>query len=343
LSDVHKSFGSSAVLRGVSFEVRAGEIMGVLGPSGSGKSTVLMILAGLEQPDRGEIRWNGELINEIPPHQRDFGLMFQDYVLFPHMNVAENIAFGLRMEAMEPRAIKTRVGQLLELTSLAGYEKRDVNTLSGGEQQRVALARALAPQPRLLMLDEPLGSVDRTLRERLMVELKEILRSISQTALYVTHDQEEAFSICDRLVLIREGTVEQAGPPQEIYRCPASLFVARFLGLGNLIQGEARQAGDETTLHSRLGSFPSPISATGQVTILIRPEAASLAPPGDFMLRGTVVEASFRGSQWRLVVQVEGERLNFDFPSNLDLPEPGEPVELFLDTKESIQIFEQAS
>jgi ABC-type Fe3+/spermidine/putrescine transport system ATPase subunit len=341
LVGIEKSFGSLPVLRGISFEVRTGEILGVLGPSGSGKSTILMILAGLEQPDVGEIRWNGERINEIPPHRRGFGLMFQDYVLFPHMNVAENIAFGLRMSGMSPDQVEARVTQMLELIGLAGFEGRDVNTLSGGEQQRVALARALAPQPSLLMLDEPLGSVDRTLRERLMVELKEILRNLSQTAIYVTHDQEEAFALSDRIVLIRAGTVEQAGTPQEIYRRPVSLFVARFLGLGNLIPGDARSANGQTMLHTRIGAIPSPIFTAGPVTVLIRPEAASLEPHGNFSVKGRVVEASFRGGQCRLAVTVDGERLNFDFPSIVDLPHPGEPVDLFFDTEQAIQVFDR--
>ncbi|HJW90648.1 MAG TPA: ABC transporter ATP-binding protein [Anaerolineales bacterium] len=340
LINIHKSYSSLPVLRGISFELQAGEVLGVLGPSGSGKSTLLMILAGLEKPERGEIRWNGELINETPPHRRGFGLMFQDYVLFPHMNVFANIAFGLRMAWLAPGEIKARVEEMLELVGLAGFEGRDVNTLSGGEQQRVALARALAPQPRLLMLDEPLGSVDRTLRERLMVDIREILRQMGQTAIYVTHDQEEAFALSDRIVLIRAGTVEQAGAPQEIYRRPASLFVARFLGLGNLINGEARPIEGRTVLHTRIGPFPSPTSTSGPVIVLLRPEAARLAPTGDFSIKGQVAEASFRGSQCRLVVAMEGERLTFDFPSNADLPAQGEPIELFFDRDEAIQVFD---
>jgi ABC-type Fe3+/spermidine/putrescine transport system ATPase subunit len=259
------------------------------------------------------------------------------------MNVAENIAFGLRMAGMAAVKIKARVTLMLELISLAGFEGRDVNTLSGGEQQRVALARALAPQPRLLMLDEPLGSVDRTLRERLMVELKVILRKLNQTAIYVTHDQEEAFALSDRIVLIRAGGVEQAGSPEEIYRRPVSHFVAKFLGLGNLIPGVARSTNGQTALHTNIGTFPSPIDAAGPVTVLIRPEAARLAPQGDFSLQGQVIGVSFRGSQYRLSIAVDRERLTFDFPSNVDLPKPGEPVKLFFDRDEALQLFEGAA
>ncbi len=273
VENLHKSFGETQALAGVSFQVAQGEIVAVLGPSGCGKSTLLGIIAGLMPPDQGQLLWNGAPLGTTPPHLRGFGLMFQDLALFPHRDVFENVAFGLQMSqggaksilrragARQSQAqIRERVGDVLELVGLPSFEDRDVNTLSGGEGQRVALARSLAPRPRLLMLDEPLGSLDRNLRERLVLDLRKILHDSEQTALYVTHDQEEAFVIADRVVIMNAGMVEQIGTPRDIYRYPACAFVARFLGLTNLLEGEMRiceRGSDlEKVLHTPLGDFP---------------------------------------------------------------------------------------
>ena len=202
VQNIHKHYEGQLLLRGVSFELGKDETICLLGPSGSGKSTLLRIIAGLEHAESGQVLWKGQDLAQVPPHQRHFGLMFQDYALFPHRTVAENIAFGLRMQNRSQEEIKQRVQEALNTITMSAFADRKVTELSGGEQQRVALARALAPQPRMLMLDEPLGALDRTLREQLSLELRRILRETQMPAIYVTHDQEEAFAIADRLLLL---------------------------------------------------------------------------------------------------------------------------------------------
>lgn len=334
--DIWKSFNHIPVLQGVSFQVNQGEILTLLGPSGSGKSTLLAIIAGLSPPDRGEILWENKVITDLPVHKRSFGLMFQDYVLFPHLDVFENIAFGLRTAGLSEAAIRSRVAELLELVGLVGYEKRDVNSLSGGEQQRVALARALAPKPRLLMLDEPLASVDRTLQEKLLAELRAILRRLNLTTIYVTHNQEEAFSIADRVVLLRSGKIEQIGTPEEIYSRPASLFAARFLGMTNFISGTAVELGGRYYAQTDLGLLPIDLPIEGRVTVLIKPDAVSQDDVSGISLTGKVVEKTFRGAICQVIASFDGYKLTFNFLSNANLPSPGETFTVQLNPEKGI-------
>jgi spermidine/putrescine transport system ATP-binding protein len=235
--DISKTYEGKPLLKKISFAVRVGETVCLLGKSGSGKSTLLRIIAGLEDPDGGQVLWNGIDLSFTPPHLRDFGLVFQDYALFPHLNVSDNVAFGLKMRRIAQDEISRRVASSLEMVNLGGFDKRNVTDLSGGEQQRVALARALAPRPRLLMFDEPLGALDRALREDLLHELRSILHQTGIPAIYVTHDQEEAFAIADRVLILHEGDILREGPPADIWADPGSVWVAEFLGLGNLIEG----------------------------------------------------------------------------------------------------------
>jgi len=340
IRDVHKAFDGKPALNSVSFKVKTGEIVALLGPSGSGKSTLLSIIAGLDRADRGVVRWNGRNIVNLPAHRRGFGLMFQDYALFPHRDVFGNVAFGLQLSAKPAVQIQRRVSEVLQWVGLAGFERREVSSLSGGEQQRVALARALAPQPRLLMLDEPLGSLDRALRTRLLEELAGILREAGQTSLYVTHDQEEAYAIADRIVLLQAGRVEQVASPEELYRRPASAFVARFLGLHNLFPARVVKVGTRTWLETPIGRLAAPKTRLrGAVTILLRPEAIKLGRSLPAKLNGTLVSKRFRGRNLRAKVKVGETQLVLDLPSDAALPKPGAKLQLSFDPKKAAQVF----
>ncbi len=335
IRQLSKSYPDSWALHEASFIVEERNLLCLLGPSGCGKTTLLRLIAGLEMPDGGQVLVDGEDVTHVPPHLRGFGLMFQEYALFPHKDVFGNVAFGLRRQGLSRETVTARVVEVLGLVGLVGFEHRDVNQLSGGERQRVALARSLAPQPRLLMLDEPLGALDRALRERLMGELPDILHRAGVTAITVTHDQEEAFALADRVVLMRAGRVVQVGTPEEVYRQPASAWAAHFLGLTNLL--EVRVLGPglvETPIGTlqvedwRLGT--GDLGFTTQ--LLIRPEAARLDEAGPNVLHGVVTECSFRGEYYRLGVRhSSGVGLTFNFPASLALPALGEAITVSLD------------
>jgi spermidine/putrescine transport system ATP-binding protein len=298
--DIHKTYEGQPLLNGISFTVAAGETVCLLGPSGSGKSTLLRLIAGLEQPEAGQVCWDGDDLSVVAVHKRNFGLMFQDYALFPHLNVAENVAFGLEMQGLDQPQIERRVGEALERVNLHGFEQRRVTDLSGGEQQRVALARALAPRPRLLMFDEPLGALDRTLRDRLITELRDILHDSGVPAIYVTHDQEEAFTIAEQVLLLHDGRIVQRGEPGQVFTCPASAWVARFLGLGNVLEGRVVSDGLIETRIGLLELACEHAHAPGElVSLLIRPGGAKLGD-GQNSLLGRVSDVVFHLNDFRV-------------------------------------------
>jgi thiamine transport system ATP-binding protein len=339
LNGVTKTFGDTTAVHSVSFEVSPSEITAILGPSGCGKSTLLNLIAGLEEPDSGFFRWKGMDLASIPTHRREFGLMFQDYALFPHLDVADNIAFGLRYRGLSDGEAAARVAELLDLVGLSGFDDRNVDTLSGGEKQRVALARSLAPKPQLLMLDEPLGSLDRTLRDRLLADLRRILTGLGQTTLYITHDQAEAFEIADRVVLMRAGRVEQIGSPQELYRSPGSVFAARFFGLDNIAAGTIENEQSGRVLRTPFGVLPWPEAGpAGEVAVLLRPESGLRAESGAGLeVAGTVKEVHFGGAVSRVVVETPHRDLTFTVPAGDPLPERGEAIR-FTIPAEAIQL-----
>ncbi len=322
---IQRTFDSVPVLRGIDLTINHGEIICLLGPSGCGKTTLLRIIAGLETADTGSIMLDDRNIQPVPTHQRGFGLMFQDFALFPHMNVAANVAFGLRMQNLPHTNQQLRVKQMLDLVGLSGFDQRDVSRLSGGERQRVALARSLAPNPRLLMLDEPLGSLDAALREELIVELRSIIKQLQLTAVYVTHDQHEAFAIADRIAVMNAGRIEQFATPTVLYQHPATTFVARFLGLDNIIPVLSQQSNIANT---PIGSFPVSVPAH---SLLLHTDFLSIAPttmPDSLM--ASIVQSVFQGDSYRLTLRhTSGTMLTVKYPASSSMvPKIGEILTL---------------
>lgn len=320
LNQIQKTFESFEAVKGVDLTIQPGEFFSILGPSGSGKTTLLRLLGGFETPTSGEIYFDGTRIDQLPPHKRHFNTVFQRYALFPHLNVEKNIAFGLEMKGMDRSEISTRVQEALDLVQMGDFKSRAVTTLSGGQQQRIALARALVNKPKVLLLDEPLSALDLKLRQQMKVELLALQRKLKQTFIFVTHDQEEALTMSDRIAVMNEGKIEQIGTPQEIYEYPRTLFVARFIGSMNFFEGEVKSWGPDCILvsngnkkplavkPSRDGLRPLPQASEGtKVHILVRPEKLkvlkSYPGPEQNYVEGFIREALYHGAQTQFLVE----------------------------------------
>ena len=316
-------YGAHVAVDGVDLQVAPGEVLCVLGPSGCGKSTLLRSITGLVPPDAGTVWWGDEELTRVPVHRRSFGLMFQDHALFPHASVGRNVSFGLRMQRRDRAETRERVDELLTMVGLEGAAGRSVGELSGGEQQRVALARALAPDPRLLLLDEPLGALDRGLRDRLVSELRSLFDGLGTAVLYVTHDQDEALTIADRLAVMRGGQLLQVGTPIEVWRRPADAFVARFLGATNVISADVVGG----VADFGIGSVPVP-ALRGPVDVVVRRDALVLDPEGELV--GEVVRRRFIGDVVSSRVRVGDHEVDISLDAE-PVPAIGERVRLRLD------------
>jgi spermidine/putrescine transport system ATP-binding protein len=336
LEKLSKRFGDVEAVKELTLEIQEGEFFSLLGPSGCGKTTTLRLIAGFEEPTSGRILLGGTDVTDRPPHRRPVNTVFQNYALFPHLTVRENVAFGLRFSDQTRKERARMVAEALALVQMEGFERRKPGQLSGGEQQRVALARALVLNPSVLLLDEPLGALDAKLRRALQIELKALQEKVGITFVYVTHDQEEALTMSDRMAVMSHGLVQQIGPPKEVYEEPENAFVADFLGVSNLMEGEAHGRGiveiGTTTVRAGKGDLDSP----GPVRLTIRPErirVEPLGPESENRLRGVVQRVVYVGAITQLLVELpEGPVLQAMVPSDESQPDVGEgtPVLVYL-------------
>ena len=320
VQNLSKKFGSTVALDQVSFEFEDGKFFALLGPSGSGKTTLLRMIAGFEIPDQGSIQIDGKVVDHIPVEKRDIGMVFQSYALFPNMDVQANVGFGLRVRGISPSETKHLVGEALELVRLSGFDDRRPDQLSGGQRQRVALARAIVTKPRVLLLDEPLSALDRTLRLEMEIELKRIQRDVGITTIFVTHDQEEALTMSDQIGILNEGQLVQHGSPVDIYENPQSVFVARFLGEANLLKGQADGSSVNVEVGGTVQTRSKPTSP--QVICSIRPEKISIhkeqdiPPSSSNQIAGQVNEHIFNGTSLTYLVKC-GDQVVRVFVQNL--------------------------
>lgn len=339
LEGIVKSFDDTVVLNGIDLSVDENEFVTLLGPSGCGKTTTLRIIAGFEKPDQGRVYFEGKDITDMPANQRPVNTVFQNYALFPHMNVFENIAFSLRVKNVKEDEIKKRVAKALKQVNLKGFENRRIDQLSGGQQQRIAMARAIVNEPRVLLLDEPLGALDLKLRQEMEYELVRLKKELGITFIYITHDQEEALTMSDKVVVMNEGYIQQEGTPQEIYDEPVNAFVADFIGDSNIVPG---QMADEKVVKIDGIEYPC-IDGTAEgfpprrrVDVVIRPEDIDIVPYGEGQWNGTIVSKLFIGVHYEMLVQSEHGKIEW-LLQNYDQHEVGEKIGMKVDP-ENIQI-----
>ena len=306
IKNVSKSFGEKCILRDVSIYVKQGEFLTLLGPSGCGKTTLLRMIAGFGSPDSGEILINGTDITNMPPHERPVNTVFQRYALFPHLDVYENIAFGLKLQKVPEAEIEKRVRKVLKMVSMTDYEDRDVESLSGGQQQRVAIARAIVNQPKVLLLDEPLSALDLKMRKDMQIELKEMHRKLGITFIYVTHDQEEALTLSDTIVVLDDGNIRQIGTPTDIYNEPQNAFVADFIGESNILDGIMLEDFKVKFFGRTFKCLDAGFAPSEPVDVVIRPEDIDFVPPEEGHLTGTVTSVTFKGLNYDIIVDFKG-------------------------------------
>ncbi len=306
LKNISISFGSQSVLDGIDLNIRDGEFVTLLGPSGCGKTTTLRIIGGFETPDGGDILFSGKRINNLPAYKRPVNTIFQRYALFPHLNVYENIAFGMRVKKAKDPEIKEKVSAMLKLVNLEGLEKRKIDTLSGGQQQRVAIARALANEPSVLLLDEPLAALDLKLRKDMQVELKKIQQSLGITFIFVTHDQEEALTMSDTVVVMDAGKIQQIGTPKDIYNEPKNAFVADFIGESNILDGVMLEDYKAAFSGHEFKCLDKGFDKNEPVDVVVRPEDVDIVAPDKGMLTGKVTSVTFLGVHYEIIVDIGG-------------------------------------
>jgi len=304
LTDVSKAFDGETVLDHINLQIHDKEFVTLLGPSGCGKTTTLRIIGGFEIPDTGDVQFDGKSVKDVPPHQRPVNTVFQRYALFPHLNVFENIAFGLRLKKTAETVIREKVKEMLALVNLKGFERRRVNTLSGGQQQRVAIARALVNEPEVLLLDEPLGALDLKLRKDMQNELKKIQKATGITFIYVTHDQEEALSMSDTVVVMANGQIQQIGSPTDIYNEPENAFVADFIGESNIVDGIMLQDFKVRFSGHTFDCVDKGFDKNQKVDVVVRPEDVDVVAPDKGMLQGLVTSVTFKGVHWEIIVDI---------------------------------------
>ena len=328
LRSISKSFDGESVLSGIHLDIHDKEFVTLLGPSGCGKTTTLRIIGGFETPDEGDVFFDGVRINDVPPYKRQINTVFQKYALFPHLNVYDNVAFGLRLKKVKEDEILVRVREMLEMTGLRGFENRRPSTLSGGQQQRVAIARALINRPRVLLLDEPLGALDLKLRKDMQNELKRIQSATGITFIYVTHDQEEALSMSDTVVVMADGKIQQIGSPVDIYNEPVNAFVADFIGESNILDGVMLA---DKKAHFAGHTFTCVDSGFGKneaVDIVIRPEDVDVVPVEKGMLSGEVSSVTFKGDYYEIIVDIAGFKWMIE---TSDYCAPGAKIGLYIE------------
>jgi len=306
LKNISVAFGQEQVLNRLNLSIKDGEFVTLLGPSGCGKTTTLRIIAGFASPDEGDVLFDGKNINDMPAHKRQVNTIFQRYALFPHLNVYENIAFGLRVKKIPEKEIKERVSEIIKLVNLDGFEKRSISKLSGGQQQRVAIARAVVNRPKVLLLDEPLAALDLKLRKDMQVELKNIQKSLGITFIFVTHDQEEALTISDTVVVMNEGIVQQIGTPKDIYNEPENAFVADFIGESNILSGVMKNDFLTEFSGKTFTCLDKGFDKDELVDIVVRPEDVDIVPPSMGMLEGEVTSVTFLGVHYEIIVDIGG-------------------------------------